>query len=119
MTKVKAELGLTLRMAAGGGFNYFRPLIVLDDIDPDGDVPAQIEIGLAALKLVWSAVENRMTEIVETSELVEQEAVLIELRTRIAEIELRLDSNEGVGALPAAEMTWTSPPKGGKSKKKS
>ncbi len=117
MVKAKAELGLTLKMSSGGGFNYFRPLIVLDDIDPEGDVPAQIEIGLSALKLAWSAVENRMTEIVETSELVEQEAVLVELRSRIAEIELRLDSNEGVGAIPAAEMTWTSPPKGGKKKK--
>lgn len=111
MVKVKAELGLTLKMSSGGGFNYFRPLLVLEDIDPEGDVPAQIEIGLSALKLVWSAVENRMVEVVETSELVEQESVLIELRTRIAEIELRIDSNEGISALPASEMTWTTPPK--------
>ena len=116
MVKAKAELGLTLKMSAGGGYNFFRPLISLDDIDSEGDVAEQIKIGLASLQLMWSALEGQMVKIVETSELAEQESVLIELRTKMAEIELRLDSGEGVGALPSSEMTWTTPKKKSKSK---
>ena len=119
MTRAKAELGLTLRMAVGGGFNFFRPLISIDDVDPDGDVPAQIAAGIEALNLMWSAVENKMVEVVETSELAESESVLIELRTKMAELENRLDSQQGANALPAAEMTWTTPPKKSGGKKKS
>lgn len=109
MVKAKAELGLTLKMAAGGGFNFFRPLISLDDIDTDGDVPAQIESGLAALNLMWSAVEGRMVQIVETSELAESESVFIEIKTRIAALEEQFKSGEGVILTPAEELEWKAP----------
>lgn len=118
MAKAKTELGLTLKMASGGGFNFFRPLVSIE-VDPEGDVEAQVEASLDAMQTMWRATEGKMVEIVESSELAESESVLIELRTRMAALEERLDSQQGTNALPAKEMTWTAPAKKSSSKKKS
>ncbi len=111
--RVRAELGLALKMASGGGFNFFKPLISIDDIDPDGDVTAQIKLGVKALKEAWAATEAEMITIVETSELVDKESVVLEIRKQMAEFEERMITVEQASAVakPVEEMTWDISPK--------
>ena len=58
MAKVNVELGLTLKMQTGGGYNFFRPQVAILDIDIDGDVQDQIDRAIARqhglpLRLRW------------------------------------------------------------------
>lgn len=121
MPKVKVELGLALKMASAGGFNFFKPLISIEDVDPDGDVKAQISTSVKALRQVWAANEEEMIRIVETSELVDKESVVLEIRKQMVEFEERMLNVEQIaGALkPAEEMTWDVSPKKKTTKKTS
>ena len=109
MVRVKGELGLTLKMASGGGFNFFRPLIAIDDIDPEKDVEAQIEIAVSSLDIVWDAVEQKMVALVERSEVVEAESVLIEVRKELASVRERLITVEQLTSSleEPEELSWT------------
>ena len=42
MAKVSVELGLTLKLASGGGFNMFKPSLSIQDIDLDSEIAPQI-----------------------------------------------------------------------------
>lgn len=109
MVKVKAELGLTLKMASGGGYNFFRPLISIEDIDPEGDVEEQVAVAIKALdSVIWDAVEQKMVQIVETSEVVEYESVLIELRKDMTDMRERISTTEQAmqSLSPADELNW-------------
>jgi len=84
MPKVSVKLGLTLKMNSGGGFNFFRPEISIDDIETDSDITPQIERSLAAIKEVWGAIEQNIGEIVDASEIAENPSALTEINKRIA-----------------------------------
>jgi len=84
MPKVNVELGLTLKMNSGGGYNFFRPQISINDIDTDMDITPQIERSLAAIKEVWGAIEQNIGEIVDASEIAENPSALTEINKRIA-----------------------------------
>jgi len=84
MPKVSVELGLTLKMNSGGGYNFFRPQISINDIDTDMDITPQIERSLAAIKEVWGAIEQNIGEIVDASEIAENPSALTEINKRIA-----------------------------------
>lgn len=86
----KAEIGLTLKMAAGGGFNFFRPLIGIDGIDPNGDVDAQIAKEIEGIKKAWPQLESTIITIVNESEVAEKESVLIELKKELKDFSDRL-----------------------------
>jgi len=84
MPKVSVELGLTLKMNSGDGYNYFRPQISIGDIDTEVDITPQIERSLAAIKDVWAAIEENMGEVVDASEIAERPSALTEITKRIA-----------------------------------
>ena len=50
MSKVTVELGLTLKMATGGGYNFFRPSITIADIDTEEEAKPQIDRALEVVK---------------------------------------------------------------------
>jgi hypothetical protein len=64
MSKVSVKIGLTLKLFRESNYEYIRPEVAIEDIDPDGDVPKQIEDAVAALKLVWDASTEQMNSII-------------------------------------------------------
>ena len=100
MTKVNVELGLSLKMSTGGGYNYFRPQIGIHDIDIDGDVPDQIQRSLAVVHEAWAEVESSMAKLVTQADTVENESLLVELGRRMTDMEKHLTSLAGGSAKP-------------------
>jgi len=90
MTKVNVELGLTLKMSTGGGFNMFKPSISVSDIDIDGDVTDQINRSLEVVHEAWVAVENEMAKLVIQADTIENESLLVELGRRMVDMEQQL-----------------------------
>jgi len=90
---------MTLKMATGGGYNFFRPELAISDIetqDADGNyntegVENQVKMALQGIHYTYSEVEQAMIQIVETSEVIEKEEVIIELRKKIDELKTRMD----------------------------
>ena len=99
MAKINITLGMTLKMATGGGYNFFRPELSISDIetqDADGNyntegVENQVKMALQGIHYTYSEVEQAMIQIVETSEVIEKEEVIIELRKKIDELKTRMD----------------------------
>ena len=99
MAKISITLGMTLKMATGGGYNFFRPELSISDIetqDADGNyntegVENQVKMALQGIHYTYSEVEQAMIQIVETSEVIEKEEVIIELRKKIDELKTRMD----------------------------
>ncbi|MQG81656.1 MAG: hypothetical protein FI692_07745 [SAR202 cluster bacterium] len=99
MAKINITLGMTLKMATGGGYNFFRPELAISDIetqDADGNyntegVENQVKMALQGIHYTYSEVEQAMIQIVETSEVIEKEEVIIELRKKIDELKTRMD----------------------------
>ena len=99
MAKINITLGMTLKMATGGGSNFFRPELSISDIetqDADGNyntegVENQVKMALQGIHYTYSEVEQAMIQIVETSEVIEKEEVIIELRKKIDELKTRMD----------------------------
>lgn len=94
----RVELGLTLQMSSGKGFNYFRPLIGIDGIDPDGDVDAQIERAIAGIKRAWPLLESALITIVDEAEVTEKQSILVELKKEMQEFNDRLIQLEPIKA---------------------
>lgn len=90
MAKVSIELGLTLKMATGGGYNFFRPSVSISDIDIEQDTSAQIERALEVIEEAWQSAEQAMTKIIQTTEVVENEELLVEIGKRISSLESQL-----------------------------
>ena len=99
MAKINITLGMTIKMATGGGYNFFRPELAISDIetqDADGNyntegVENQVKMALQGIHYTYSEVEQAMIQIVETSEVIEKEEVIIELRKKIDELKTRMD----------------------------
>ena len=100
MASVNVELGLTLKLNSGGGYNYFRPQIGIHDIDIDGDVPDQIQRSLAVVHEAWAEVESSMAKLVTQADTVENESLLVELGRRMTDMEKQLTSLTGGSAKP-------------------
>lgn len=90
MVRIKCELGLTLKMASGNGYNFFRPLNSIEDIDPEGDVEAQIEVALVGLRKVNDAVEQEIIRVVESSDMIDKESIVIEMKKQLIDFEQRM-----------------------------
>lgn len=92
MTKVNVELALTLKMATGGGYNYFRPSIAIHDIDIDGDVQEQIDRSIATInESAWPALETAMGRLVTQADVTDNESVIVELGRKVNDMQKEID----------------------------
>lgn len=62
--RVDVRLGLTLRLPGGDGFEMFKPEVALTDLDPEGDVVAQIAAGLATAADAYAAVDDQLGNLI-------------------------------------------------------
>ncbi|ANS04411.1 hypothetical protein [uncultured Mediterranean phage] len=92
MSKVTVELGLTLKMATGGGYNFIRPSITIADIDTEQDTKPQIDRALVVVNEAWSELEEAMTKVVTTCDVTENESLLVELGRRMGDMEKQLST---------------------------
>ena len=90
MAKVSVELGLTLKMATGGGYNFFRPSITIADIDTNEDAKPQIDRALEVVKEAWSELEEHMGNVITATDVTENESLLVELGRRMSTMENKL-----------------------------
>ena len=92
MSKVSVELGLTLKMATGGGYNFFRPSITIADIDTEQEAKPQIDRALEVVKEAWSELEEHMGNVITSTDVTENESLLVELGRRMSTMEKQLSS---------------------------
>ena len=90
MAKVSVELGLTLKMATGGGYNFFRPSITIADIDTNEEVKPQIDRALEVVKEALSELEEHMGNVITATDVTENESLLVELGRRMSAMENKL-----------------------------
>ena len=90
MAKVSVELGLTLKMATGGGYNFFRPSITIADIDTDEETKPQIDRALEVVKEAWAELEEHMGNVITATDVTENESLLVELGRRMSAMENKL-----------------------------
>ena len=90
MAKVSVELGLTLKMATGGGYNFFRPSITIADIDTNEEVKPQIDRALEVVKEAWAELEEHMGNVITATDVTENESLLVELGRRMSAMENQL-----------------------------
>jgi hypothetical protein len=105
MSKVNVELGMTLKMQTGGGFNFFRPQIAILDIDIDGDVQDQIDRAIATVnETAWPALETAMGKLITQADITDNESVIMELGRKVNEMQKQLDGMAGKGK--EKEVKW-------------
>lgn len=64
MPKVGAKCGMTLRLFRDSQYEFIRPEISIDEIDTEGDIRAQLDSAVKALKEVWDETTNQVSELV-------------------------------------------------------
>lgn len=60
--KVGAKLGLTVKLFRDSQYEFFRPELNIDEIDPEKDVKVQLKMAVSALKEVWDEVTTQVSE---------------------------------------------------------
>ena len=97
MVKISVGLGMTLKMSTGD-YNMFKPELTISDIevlnesgeyDADG-IAMQVKAGLSAADYSYSALEGKMVDVIETSEVTEKKEMIIELRKQISDLQAQL-----------------------------
>jgi|TARA_R110000744_G_scaffold247327_3_gene363818 hypothetical protein len=107
MAKVNVELGLTLKMQTGGGYNFFRPQVAILDIDIDGDVQDQIDRAIATVnEAAWPALETAMGRLVTQADVTDNESVILELGRKVNEMQKQLDGISGKGKAKDKDVKW-------------
>jgi hypothetical protein len=110
VAKVNVELGMTLKMQTGGGFNFFRPQIAILDLDIDGDVQDQIDRAIATVnEAAWPALEAAMGKLITQADVTDNESVIVELGRKVNEMQKQLDSmsdKEGKGKSKEKAVKW-------------
>ena len=107
MAKVNVELGMTLKMQTGGGYNFFRPQIAIIDIDIDGDVQDQIDRAVATVnESAWPAIETAMGKLITQADITDNESVIVELGSKVNEMQKQLESMSGKGKAKDKEVKW-------------
>ena len=106
MAKVSVGLGMTLKLSSGGGFNMFKPEILIADIDLNGDVSPedQLQEALKTVATVYGAVEEKMGDIIQNSEIEEKRETVTELSKVSHELDARIRKLELSGASQAVEV---------------
>lgn len=68
--KVSVELAATLPLPDSGGYGNVKPRISIDEIDPDGDVEAQIALGIEIAQKAFVRIDEQLdvsiSEIIST-----------------------------------------------------
>ena len=93
MAKVSVGLGMTLKLSTGGGFNMFKPEILVSDIDlahPDMSPDDQLKEAIEYVGTVYEQVEGKMAEIIENSEIEEKRETVTELSKLSQDLSVRL-----------------------------
>ena len=105
MAKVSVGLGMTLKLSSGGGFNMFKPEILISDIDLSGDVSPedQLQEALKTVSTVYGAVEEKMGDIIQNSEIEEKRETVTELAKASHDFDARIRKLELSGASSAVE----------------
>ena len=107
MAKVNVELGMTLKMQTGGGYNFFRPQIAIIDIDIDGDVQDQIDRAVATVnESAGPAIETAMGKLITQADITDNESVIVELGRKVNEMQKQLESMSGKGKAKDKEVKW-------------
>ena len=115
MAKVSVELGLTLKLASGGGFNMFKPSLSIQDIDLDSEIAPQIEAALAAIHQTYGSLEGAMADVIQNSEVEAKGDVVTEMGKHVTELETRLrtlevaakqDDSEKAAPVAKGDDTW-------------
>ncbi len=92
MSKVSVELGLTLKLGTGGGYNFIRPSITIADIDTEQDTAPQIERALDVVHEAWEQIEAEMAKVITSQDVESSEPLLVELGRRMSTMEQTLAS---------------------------
>ncbi|MAH47487.1 hypothetical protein CMI37_16805 [Candidatus Pacearchaeota archaeon] len=99
MVRTSVSLGMTLKMASGGGFNMFKPEISISDIEVgEGDeynaeaVEKQVTNALQAMNYAYAELEDNMFHIVETSSVSNKGDILTELKAQVADLQKRFST---------------------------
>jgi hypothetical protein len=66
MSKVSIAIGLTLKLG-DANYEFIRPEIRIDEIDPEGDVEAQFKIAKAAIEKLWEPLVELTAEQVKNA----------------------------------------------------
>jgi len=113
MTKVSVGLGMTLKLSSGGGFNMFKPEILIADIDLDGaeSTASQLQEAIDAVQIVYGAVEEKMTEIIQNSEIEEKRETVTELAKLSHDLDARIRKLE-LGGTSQAQVVEEKKEKG-------
>jgi len=93
MTKVSVGLGMTLKLSSGGGFNMFKPEILIADIDLDHPTVSpddQLQEAIDYIGTVYGQVEGKMSEIIEGSEIEEKRELVTELSKVSQDLNVRV-----------------------------
>ena len=113
MVKISVGLGMTLKMSTGD-YNMFKPELTISDIevlnesgeyDADG-IAMQVKAGLSAADYSYSALEGKMVDVIETSEVTEKKEMIIELRKQISDLQAQL-TEHSENHVATAESTAT------------
>jgi hypothetical protein len=85
MATVGAKCGLTLKLFKDSQYEFIRPEITIEGIDPDGDVEEQLKKAVLALNETWETVTNEVNK-----------KIIAEMPRVDAEMELQLNKQLGV-----------------------
>ena len=96
---------MTLKLSSGGGFNMFKPEILISDIDLDGEetLDFQLQEAIKAVQTVYGAVEGKMVEIIQNSEIEEKRETVVELAKVSHDLDARIRKLELSGVSPSVE----------------
>jgi hypothetical protein len=91
MAKVGGKLGFTLHISKASQFEFIRPEISIEEIDADGDVPAQLKIAETALKETWKKVTDLAGEEIlsEVGDL--DQELQLQLKKKFAKIDVAIE----------------------------
>ena len=113
MVKISVGLGMTLKMSTGD-YNMFKPELTISDIevlnesgeyDADG-IAMQVKAGLSAADYSYSALEGKMVDVIETSEVTEKKEMIIELRKQKSDLQAQ-QTEHSENHVATAESTAT------------
>jgi len=62
---INVGMGMNVQILEGDQFNRFKPTLAINELDPTGDIDAQIDVCLKAGEHVWTAISKWMEKKIE------------------------------------------------------
>ncbi len=91
MAKVGAKIGLTLKLFRDSQYEFIRPEVAIDGIDTEGDVKAQLNLAIKALKEVWEETSNQINELVISQMPQTSKELELQVSKKLQQFEKELD----------------------------